>query len=381
MLPENGAFAWHTRRGMGSFHKGGAVGRSNGGRDGISLRKDRRADGTAVYHARFNVPERSEDGGIIWRRTERSTRTGNRDKALAIAKEWQEQEFKNGYKNRNKKKGVPFNEACIPYLKEKGANKYIAELLREIGHVQIDDITSEFVADLAAKMLPGRSAATINRHVYTPIIAVLNHVETPGWRPPQIKRPKGYLPQSNFKEPPRDWWARVVEIAPPHLSAFVLFTRLHGRRTGEAVRISAADIDRQAWTVTIRDTKTKQTILLHLATPVIEQLERYDWQGAAHVFGYSTRWSARTALKRLCERHGIPYHAPKDAGRHSFASHLLRSGKTLKEVQEAGRWASITMPAKVYGHLEKRAIDDEARRLGEKWHSELTRNNIKDGDP
>lgn len=59
--------------------------------------------------------------------------------------------------------------------------------------------------------------------------------------------------------------------------------------------------------------------------------------------------------------------SPRTAGRHSFATGLLAERRTLKEVQDAGRWKSIKMPALIYGHLELSKVDDDAREVGEKW--------------
>jgi site-specific recombinase XerD len=50
-------------------------------------------------------------------------------------------------------------------------------------------------------------------------------------------------------------------------------------------------------------------------------------------------------------------------GRHAFAARLLRQGKTLKEVQEAGGWSkkSYRLLAEIYGQLEQSAVDASVR--------------------
>ena len=109
-----------------------------------------------------------------------------------------------------------------------------------------------------------------------------------------------------------------------------------------------------------------QKITFQLASPVVEQLKKYPWWLYPRVFKYTHRNGPYDTLKTVCKRAGVPYHRPKDVGRHEFASSLLRAGKTLKEVQEAGRWRSIPCwPGQ--GHLERRAVDDAARALGEEW--------------
>ena len=166
------------------------------------------------------------------------------------------------------------------YAKKKiGANgEYLPKIVREIGMMPIAEIHQETIDALAEKLYPGRSAATLNRHIYTPITAVLNAMASKTYAPPRIKRPEGHLANSNFQKPPKDWFQRVLPECSPNLAAFLLFCRLHGRRTSEACCITPDDIDADTWQVTVRDTKADQVILIKLSTPIIEQLERYSWR-------------------------------------------------------------------------------------------------------
>ncbi len=191
--------------------------------------------------------------------------------------------------------------------------------------------------------------------------------EKKDFRPPSIKRPKGHLAPSNFVAPPKDWWKRVVDAAEPNLAAILLFFRLHGRRTSEACNIKPEHMDRDSWRVVVHDSKCKQTIIVQLAAPVIEQLGRYEWWKLQYVFGFSTKSRLYPALKAACERAGVPYSKPKDSGRHSWASFFLEQGGTLKELKEAGRWKTIKVPDMIYGHLEHSQVDDKARQIGEDW--------------
>ncbi len=320
---------------------------------------------------RGKLPEKTEDGDFFWRSCERCTRTLDPKKAREVADAWIEAAYTALAKPSEKKRvtGLLFAEAVIRYVKNGGANKeYLPAIVREIGRMPIADITQEVIDDLAAKLYPGRTAATLNRHVYTPICAVLNKMVSKEYTPPRIRRPKGHLAPSNFQRPPKDWFARVLAECEPHVAAFILFCRLHGRRTSEALGIKPSDIDADKWRVTIHDTKVGQDIVLTLAAPVVEQLERYPWRLEQFVFKYASRWSIYKPIRKACERAGVPYHRPKDTGRHSWATWMLEDeGMTLKEVQEAGRWKTIKMPALHYSHLERNRVDDRARTAGEKW--------------
>ena len=345
---------------------------AKGGRDRITLRPETNADGSTTLYARFSIPEKQEDGKIAWRRTERSTRTSEPKKAIKVAERVKDEAYRLAYSDAPpKKRERTFAEASVSYLKEGGSGQYLSPILKIAGNTSISDFTSDFVYDLAEELCPGRSAATWNRHIFTPIIAVLRSAESKDYRRPRITRPKGWLPKSNFKRPPKDWWMRVLAECEPNLAAFVMFTRLHGRRTSEACRITPTDIDGDTWIVRVTDTKTDQEIVFQLASPVIEQLSLYPWRLNKYVFGFSSKSKVYPKLKEACARAGVPYHVPKDAGRHSFATYMLEQGKTLAEVKEGGRWASTRMPDLIYGHLEQKRVDEDVRNLGERWAKEM----------
>jgi hypothetical protein len=141
--------------------------------------------------------------------------------------------------------------------------------------------------------------------------SVLKNAETKQWKPPTIKRPSGYLPPSNFKRPPGDWYQRVLPECPPNLAAYIIFNRVHGRRTSEACKIKPTDIDAD-WRVYVYDPKGKQHIRFKLADSVIEALNRYPWRLNKYVFGFSDKVLLYRALKAACARAGVPYHVPKD---------------------------------------------------------------------
>jgi len=64
-------------------------------------------------------------------------------------------------------------------------------------------------------------------------------------------------------------------------------------------------------------------------------------------------------------------------GRHAFAARLLKQGKTLKQLQEVGGWSvdSMTMIARVYGHLETGATDTAVREAPVSLRQMLQRGN------
>lgn len=343
-------------------------------KDRIKYRVRPGKDGTRTIYARITLPFR-EGGETIYRRRDVCTRTVKSAEARRFAEAYRAECFENFARPQVEKPAEErtFESAMQTYILKTGQRNYLEKILDEIGHLPLCDVDGDVIDATAQKIYPGRSAATLNRQIYTPISAILRMAESKTYRPPNIKRPKGYLPKSNFKRPPKNWWMRVVSVAEPNLAAMLFFWRLHGRRTTEACRIRPEDVERiehdgqEQWRVTVFDTKTDQIIVQTLAPSVIEQLRKYEWWMKPYIFGFSSRARIYPKLRAACARAGVPYHVPKDAGRHSFATYGLEQGMTLKEVQEAGRWKGIRVPAEIYGHLEHSTIDDKVRQMGEGW--------------
>ena len=323
--------------------------------------------GSAILYCTFSIPY-TEGGKVRYRRVERSTGTADPAEARIIAQKLKAEEHAKLAEPKAKPQSeLTFAHAVKRYLATGRRNASLVKIGDAIAGVPLSQIDQAFIDDLSHRLFPGCTDATRNTQCFTPIIAVLNAATGPDYRPPRIKRPKDSHPPSNFSEPPRDWWRKVVEAASPNLGALILFMRLHGRRIGEACAIRPSDIERETWIVAIADTKTNQRICYPLAKPVIEQLSRYPWWNEEFVFGFRRPANVYYRLALACQKAGIPYHRPKDAGRHSFATGFLREGKTLAFVKEAGRWKNIQTVDRNYSHLEHRDIDDEARALGEAW--------------
>ncbi len=78
------------------------------------------------------------------------------------------------------------------------------------------------------------------------------------------------------------------------------------------------------------------------------------------VFGYSSRHSIYGAAKNACERAGIEYVPPHQAGRHSFATRLDREGVSPAQIAKWGGWRSVKLVMETYTHP-----DDDPRRAAE----------------
>ena len=323
-----------------------------------------------------------EEGKIVWGYRERSTGTADEREAWKRGSEIQA-EFLEALARPVEERpsaSMTLNEVILLYLKDGGKNReYLEKFVDLAGNTPIHKIDQAWVNRFAEVHFPGRTAATKNRAVYTPLCAAFNYLASvvKGYNPPRIRRPRGWLAPSNFKKPPEDWWDRAIPHCPPHLEAYIYFTRIHMRRVSEACSIKPEDIDPVTWSVLLWDNKEEQKIWFPLAQPVIDALAKYDWRKRKYVFWLSSKSKVRAAIKAACAKAGVPYHVAKDIGRHSGASFLLKQGMTTKEVAEAGRWASTRMVDRQYGHLERRDVDDKARALNEERFPSISRQSQK----
>ena len=167
----------------------------------------------------------------------------------------------------------------------------------------------------------------------------------------QIDTPRTY----RLEQLPRAWpWDQVTSLLrsvdcsnPGGLRDFTLLylAACYGLRSGELVRLTLDDIDWRAGTLTIRQTKTKQALVLPLSEEGRAVLARYLSSGrppSARRELFLRRRApagplAATAVHDLLERRialsGLPLPLlGSHALRHSFAVHLLRQGVSLPAI-------------------------------------------------
>jgi site-specific recombinase XerD len=87
---------------------------------------------------------------------------------------------------------------------------------------------------------------------------------------------------------------------------------------------------------------------------------RYSLGMQSALFGTHTKSTMREWLKGPCKEAGVRYHVHKELGRHAFVTKELQNGRSLKWVQDAGRWQTMKVVAEKYGHLELQQIDEQA---------------------
>ena len=167
----------------------------------------------------------------------------------------------------------------------------------------------------------------------------------------QIDTPRTY----RLEQLPRAWpWDQVTALLRSvdcsNSGGLRDFTLLYlaasfGLRSGELVRLTLDDIDWRAGTLTVRQTKTKQTLLLPLSEEGRAVLARYLSSGrqpsaCRELFlrrkapaGPLAATAVHDILERRVALSGLPLPLlGSHALRHSFAAHLLRQGVSLPAI-------------------------------------------------
>ena len=128
-----------------------------------------------------------------------------------------------------------------------------------------------------------------------------------------------------------------------------------GAWIGEAVALTWADIDLDARTALIRQTKIEDTRTTHLQGPVLVALSNIGGNRSPEelVFGYAGPHSVKQTWDAAVKRAGIERLTPHSC-RHGFATMMLRLGKDVKTVAKLGGWKDAATVLKSYAH----ALDD-----------------------
>lgn len=350
----------------------------------------RKKDGTTYWAARGFVPVRTPDGSIARRRVEHSLGGDT-----AKARQEETDRLNRLYEERALaiERPLTFAKAYTNYI-ELGhpVPIYGEQILKHIGLMQCQDIDDTVMVELTKKLFrPDAKPSYINRHLYTPVMAVLR-LALKG-KAPQLSRPKGYKDKNpNIAIPNATWFRAVFPHMGPDTRALLLFMTMHGRRLGDALGRKPSDFDPEEGTLIVERTKTGDPLMIDLHPQVVRAfLEMPDWQRRRWLFrdgptsGSNVRKDVTVAcLKangidprmveekggwkraaRLLEDAPIPYYSPHEIGRHAFATRLLRAGYSLQYVKDAGGWKTIEVVSQIYGHLERKEWTMGVHKVGD----------------
>jgi integrase len=255
------------------------------------------------------------------------------------------------------KRPLTFAKAMMNYLDlGKREPKFAKKLLQFFGTTLVSEIDNTMMLEAKRAMFPaGSKAPYVNRHLYTPVVAILNLAsKDKACDVPKFERPENYTKHPPVESPRDDtWYAALVPALNPDAAAVVTLLTIYGRRVNEMLKRKPADFDPERMTLHLGHTKNGREVFLRLDARVVEIMQRMpDWRSRECLFRYRPRYGAdaiNKLIKETCERLGLPYYSTHKLGRHRFALRMLEKGYSLQHVKDAGGWETIDVLSDRYG--------------------------------
>lgn len=248
---------------------------------------------------------------------------------------------------------MSFADAAIAYRQAGKPTRFLEMVEDYWKDTLVKDITDQAVKRAAITLYPRATAGTRNRHVIVTTQAVINYCAEQGWC--HRLRVKRFKVESKIKEPATvEWVEAFAENSSPHLGALCLFMFGTAARLGEAVRLTWDDVDLNARTARIRQTKIGKERIAHLQPKLIVALANIpsNRNPQDRVFKYKSRENVRQVWDNAIKRAKIRKLSPHSC-RHGFATTMLRRGVDVKTVAYLGGWEDIATLVKTYAHAMK----------------------------
>lgn len=348
-------------------------------------RRKKTKEGTfeTYWVARGFIPVRRRDGTFARRRIERSL-GGNTAKERQAEADKLNRAFEDAAQNIS----LTFAKAYNNYI---GVGKEVpvlgVQILQELGVRQCCEIDDGVM--LAAKDAMFNADAKpsyINRHLYTPVIAILHMALKEA--APELTRPEGHKNSPEIHIPDQNWFRIVGKQMGIDTRALVYFLTIHGRRLGDALGRIPENFDPKAGTLLIGKAKNGKPVFVDLHPSVVEAFKLMpEWEKRRWLFrdgpnsggnvrkdilvavlkangfdpkdfqrrvgGRGLQIDEAKAKAHIREHGSIPYFGTHAIGRHSAATRALLQGYSLLHVQKMYGWDTLEMLSKRYGHLAK----------------------------
>ncbi len=250
---------------------------------------------------------------------------------------------------------LSFRRAVALYRAAGKSDRFLGPVEDYLGDTLVKDINGGIIRQMAVELF--RGAPSRNRRAITPAQAVINHAaESDLCSRILVRR---FDIEKTVKEPATLAWVKSFQAtALPHLGAYALFMFLTGCRPSEALAVWEKDLDLNAATVTIRETKTGTERKAHLPAILVATLANLEPVAGRPLFVYRKYVDMFWSWQHTIERARIAELTPHCC-RHGFATELLRRGVDVVTVAWLGGWASPAEVLKTYGHaIKKRSLTD-----------------------
>ncbi|MCP5036568.1 MAG: tyrosine-type recombinase/integrase [Rhodobacteraceae bacterium] len=298
--------------------------------------------------------------------------TCSEEEARTIASIFEQKEIKRHY--AGEELTLTFSEAVLLYRAGAQFAGDLLAILPHLGEIPVAKITPQQVRNLGEILYPDNSTDSWQRHVITPVRAVINNAHDLGKCPSirikafstaeRLKQDKRRKKQSRIEKTPADWpWIHAFrKHANRYQAAMALFMFETGARISQATSMVPADLDLQNARVWMPEAKGVASQWVPISMEMVVELAnlppRRPRKGPHNttrypprVFGYAGKDGVYKAWKTACKKAGIEPIMPHAAGRHGFATEMLvRQGLDAATVARGGRWADLSLMQKTYVH-------------------------------
>jgi integrase len=247
---------------------------------------------------------------------------------------------------------LTFAQAAALYRRAGKSPRYLAPVEDYFRDTLVKDINAGAIKQMAIELFPNCSGASRNRLGIVVAQAIINHVAEMELCPPiRVKR---FDEETREKIPAtREWINAFKAASKPHLGAYAEFMFFTGCRPSEAVNVQWTDVDMDARTVLLRETKGGTERTAHLPAPLVVTLANLPRVRGRGVFVYKRYGDFQHAWDDAIRRAGIKRLTPH-CMRHGFATGLLRRGLDVLTVAHLGGWKDAGQVLKTYGHANKK---------------------------
>lgn len=285
-------------------------------------------------------------GTVAGRRLRGSTGTADKATAGRVASNIEAREWKC---NLDGPQAVlTFADAAMLYRAAEKPTRFLDRIEDYWKDTLVKDIAAGAIRQSAITLYPGACGATRNRHAIVPTQAIINHAAKSGYcNKISVDR---FEVETRIKTPATwGWVQKFMAHSPPHLGGLACFMFLTGARVGEALLLEWDDIDFEARTARIHQTKIGNERLAHLPQALIVALANIERLPGRAVFRYTAHCSADKSWRAAIKRAGI---APLSfhACRHGFATALLHNGVDVVTIAKLGGWKNREHVLKTYAH-------------------------------
>jgi len=269
-----------------------------------------------------------------------------------------------------------FADAAKSYVERQGETRFLDPIVGYFGRTKLILIGQSEIDTCARTLLPTQAHDTRNRHVYTPISAVLKHAAKRGWcNEFSIQRPK--TAQGRVRWITKIEAERLIESCADHFRPLVMFLLYTGARCGEALWLDWRQVDLERKHVEFLDTKNGASRGVPLHTRLAAELGKKSNREGPVFFNRLGKPYApldqenekdtsagnriRKAFAAACRRARIEDFTPHDC-RHTWATWHYQANRDLGALQRLGGWKTLSMVMR-YAHTNVAELSETIERL------------------